>query len=142
MSRSQALSGLSNYYEDYALGDVGAGDRILAKDNGVRRSSGYGHHSGHGGGYGHKYVECCELVVDPLTFFSLLGAIIGGTAFLNTVITMDTMLPQKRRRRKRDTEGRVAADRLGLGDKLADMLNSGRMAKNRGTGVVFQNKFL
>ena len=82
---------------------------------GNRRVSGYGGHGhgGHGGsgygggGYGHsggygggKKLECCELVVDPLTFFSLLGFIAFATAFLNVLVTMNIMM--RRRRRKRD----------------------------------------
>ena len=70
----------------------------------IERSSGYGHsgYGGHGhghGGYGKKKLECCELVVDPLTFAALMAAIIGGTAFLNVVVTM--VLGRKRRRRRR-----------------------------------------
>ncbi len=103
-------------YEDYsnAKYDIGGGGGAGGAYGGgagagyagygnIERSSGYGH-SGHGHhGYGHKKLECCELVVDPLTFASLLASIIGGTAFLNTVVTM--VLGRKRRRRRSNGEG-------------------------------------
>lgn len=46
-----------------------------------------------GGGGG---LECCPLVVDPLTFFALIGFIGAATAFLNTVITMNIMMRKRR----------------------------------------------
>ena len=112
-----------------------------AKSDYVHRhgSTGYGGaSSGHGhSGYGLKRVECCPLVVDPLTVISLLAAIGGATFFLNTVITMDTMLPEvnnPKRKRKRDASGgcsrRVVGEMVGLGAKIADVLSSGRMTIN------------
>lgn len=62
-------------------------------DKSGQHSSGYGGHSGHGGGG----TECCPLVVDPLTLTALLGFIAASTALLNTVITMN--LTGRRRRR-------------------------------------------
>ncbi len=60
--------------------------------------SGYGGSSGYGhGGYGGKK-ECCELVVDPLAFLTMLAFIGAGTAFLNVQITM--ILGRKKRRRR------------------------------------------
>lgn len=64
----------------------------------VRSKSDYYHsgysdyHSGYGGGggghysgsYGHD-LECCPLVVDPLTLIAILGGIAGATVFLNQV---------------------------------------------------------
>ncbi len=81
--------------------------------------SGYGHT---GGGYGHK-AECCELVVDPLLFLSMLGFILFSTYFLNTVITMDTMLPSRRRRR-RSEEGILSYS--AIEDRMLDVVHSGR----------------
>jgi len=52
--------------------------------------------------YGYKTkTECCELVVDPLAFLSLLAGVLGGTAFLNVAITMN--ITMRRRRRKRSS---------------------------------------
>ncbi len=109
----------------YAGGSDGYGDAAGYGGGGgynIERSSGYGH-SGHGhGGYGHKKLECCELVVDPLTFASLLAGILGGTAFLNVVITM--VLGRKRRRRRSFSD----SDSVGDGSvkqQLFDVFNLG-----------------
>ena len=48
-----------------------------------------------------KKDKCCPIVVDPLTFTALLGAIAAATAFLNTLITMNIT----KRRRKRAAVG-------------------------------------
>ena len=70
-----------------------------SSDVGAYGHHGYGHHSG----YGHKKkIECCPLVVDPLTLASFLGAIVGGTLFLNMLIANEIMMG-RRRRRKRQT---------------------------------------
>ena len=70
-------------------------------------SSGYGDS-------GHK--DCCELVVDPLTFFSLLAAIVGGTAFLNVVVTM-VLGGRKRKKRSAVTT---------LSENFMDTIHAGR----------------
>ncbi len=49
------------------------------------------------------YLECCPIVVDPLLFTTLFCSIIGGTMFLNTLITMN--IGKKRRRRRRSECG-------------------------------------
>jgi len=78
--------------------------------------SGYGGHSG--GGYGgKKKIECCELVVDPLAFLSLLGGIFGGTAFLNVAITMNI-----RRRRRRSERVFYPTPRIFSSDVLKGRL--------------------
>ncbi len=82
--------------------------------------SGYGHS---GGGHGHKEA-CCDLVVDPLLFLTLLGFIFFATYFLNTVITMDTMLPPSRRRRRRSEEGILSYS--SIEDRILDVVHSGR----------------
>jgi len=87
-------------YDDYGTGlriaggsGGGAGGGGHAAVNRIAEDrSGYGH-----GHYGK--IECCDLVVDPLTFLALLGGIAGGTAFLNVAITMNI---NKRRRRRRN----------------------------------------
>ena len=68
--------------------------------------SGYGH-SGHSG-YGHHgkshKVDCCPIVVDPLVLTGILGAIAAGTAFFNTLITMNITKKRRRRRRREGVE--------------------------------------
>ena len=78
------------------------------------RLSGYGHH----GAY-NEVKDCCELVVDPLTFAALMAAILGGTAFLNTLITMN-LGRRKRRRRRRSSSSSM----------MGDLLNSGIARRN------------
>ncbi len=131
-------------YEDYGGGGVGGNAGVgvgvgvggnsfterssrIHKDeyglSGYGGSSGYGTHSGYGGGGGHggydKPKECCELVVDPLTFATLMAAIIGGTAFLNVVVTM--VLGRKRRRRRSDGGGGGA-----ISESILDTFHAGR----------------
>ncbi len=104
--------------------------------------SSYGHSSqGHHGG---GYKECCPLVVDPLTFFSLLAAIAGSTAFLNTIITMAPAPFGGGKRRKRSDGGGGGGeddedDDLGVvevdestfyREKLVDVINAGRREKS------------
>ena len=115
--RNTAYAAYDDYdggvYNSYNQGGVG-GAGVGAGGAGavIERSSGYGHHhSGHG--YGHKKLECCELVVDPLTFATLLAGIIGGTAFLNVVVTM--VLGRKRRRRRSDGVSEEVFDIFHLG---------------------------
>ena len=112
MVRALHSGGVTASYGDYeyVLGDVGsvagvaaAGGPSISRAGSGYGHSGYGHSGGGHSGYGHKKkVECCELVVDPLTFASLLASIGGATAFLNVVITMANLpaaAPLKRRRR-------------------------------------------
>ncbi len=98
---------------------------------------GYGHHHGgggyeddhshpHVGGYGayNEKKDCCELVVDPLTFALLAAAIVGGTAFLNTLISMN--LGRKRRRRRSGGDDPASL----LEAAIADSLLEGRALKS------------
>ena len=73
--------------------------------SGFDHHSGYGHssydhsgydHSSYGGGYV-DYKECCPLVVDNLTFVSLIGFIILATYFLRQAILLNIMGRRKRR---------------------------------------------
>jgi len=101
---------------DYEVGNTGA--------NAVRRG-GYGHSSyGSSGSYGHKKFECCELVVDPLAFLSILGGIAGGTAFLNVAITMN--ITMRRRRRKRQAADKHAGN---VTEYFGDAVMQGRPRK-------------
>ena len=96
-SASEVVSKRSEYYPQSAnYYGANTGSRADVTSYGVggttyHVSTGYGHDD-----HGHK--ECCELVVDPLSFAALLAFIIGGTAFLNTVVTM--VLGRKKRRRR------------------------------------------
>ena len=58
--------------------------------------SGYDHSSYGGGGYV-DYKECCPLVIDNLTFVSLIGFIILATYFLRQAILLNIMGRRKRR---------------------------------------------
>jgi len=137
------LSGLVEY-ADYLSGPELETNDILrdrSSSNVVHgRTSGYGHghrdhgHSGHGhsghGGHGHDsfYVmkkECCELVVDPLAFLSLLAGIAGGTAFLNVAITMNIA---KRRRRRRSSPASASGN--SLNESLMILVKQGRRKWN------------
>jgi len=115
--------GLSDYgdYEDAIL------DKLSSKH-------GYGHHSGyghghHGSDYGHAvhyhddHKECCPLVVDPLALISILGLLLGGTAFLNVAITMN--ITMRRRRKKRSSPNVVSSS-----SDLADAFHSGRTVRD------------
>ena len=70
---------------------------LRSKRDDFHHSSGYGHSS-----YGHSShgLECCPLVVDTLTLYTLLGAIGIATFFLNNVI-MDTLMAAGTKRRRR-----------------------------------------
>ena len=129
---------LVNYdYEEYSspggatvldvLSDAG-GSRASSKSGGYHSHhsshSGYGsHHSGYGHHESSSVKECCELVVDPLTFAGLLGMIGLGTVFLNTAITMNIMGKKKRKRRSSS----IWLDPIqeALRPKLADTLLKG-----------------
>jgi len=52
--------------------------------------------------YQMEKLECCELVVDPLSYFAILGLLFGATAFLNVAITMN--IGRRRRRRSSASE--------------------------------------
>ena len=69
---------------------------------------------GGGGGY-NPDKDCCELVVDPLTFATLMAFILGGTAFLNTLITMNIGRRRRRRRRRKRRRKRSAVEGLWSG---------------------------
>ncbi len=104
-------TGYANYDYDDGGGYGGGGGANSRAHQPVHQAierSGYGH-SGHG--HGHKYLECCELVVDPLTFASLLASILGGTLFLNVQITM--ILGRKRRKRSYQQESVMDVVNLG-----------------------------
>ena len=63
--------------------------------SGSEKSDTYGSLSSYGGG------SCCEGVIDPLTFISLLAFLGLATYFLNELIAMSNLMMA--RRRKRDT---------------------------------------
>ncbi len=122
-SASEVVSKRSEYYPQSAnYYGANTGSRADVTSYGVggttyHVSTGYGHDD-----HGHK--ECCELVVDPLSFAALLAFIIGGTAFLNTVVTM--VLGRKKRRR------RAAAAASGEdGGDLAEYLDVMKLGERR-----------
>ena len=59
--------------------------------------SGYGNHGSFSGGG----MECCPLVVDPLTFAALTGFIGLATYFLERYIAMSMLMMARKKRRKR-----------------------------------------
>lgn len=68
--------------------------------------SDHSYETSYSSGYGH--LECCPLVVDPLTVTALLGFIAGGTALLNSVITTTIMpTPRKRKRSSTSIDGMI-----------------------------------
>lgn len=73
--------------------------------------------SAHGG----YKLECCPLVVDPLTFVGLLGFVAAATAFLNTVITMNIMMAVVKRSRKR------SMTQVHLWDKIGNIVTQGKV---------------
>ena len=68
--------------------------------------SGYGgDHSGYGGGHHGSYSsfgDCCPLVVDPLTYFALLGFLGAAVYFFQVLIEMSMLMMRRKRRRKRE----------------------------------------
>ena len=78
------LSGSGYDYPDYGPSSLGYKSSVSSG------STGY-----------NKEPECCPLVVDPLTFFTLLGFLAGATYFLNVLITMNIM-PRRRRRESKE----------------------------------------
>ncbi len=83
---------LDKSYDPYGYGHGGgAHTTVIHHDNGGYPPLGDYH------AVDKEYTECCEVVVDPLTFYSLLAAIVGAAAFLRVLITMT--LGRKRRRR-------------------------------------------
>ncbi len=72
------------------------------------------YHASEDHGSGGKH--CCELVVDPLSVVALFAAILVGTAFLNTVITM--VLGRRKRRRRRGADTYQIFDAINLGKRL------------------------
>ncbi len=115
-------------YEDYGYADLNSPANSLR-----RSSSGYGgghsgyggghsgYGGGHSGGYGKKKLKCCELVVDPLTFASILAFIGFSTFFLNTVITMDPDLPPDGRKKRSSSR-----TRLFHREELLDVIEAGK----------------
>ena len=72
-------------------------------------SSGYRDLASRGSGYAEDHYgsysgggDCCPLVVDPLTYASLLGFIALATYFLNVLIAMSMLMMRRKRRRKRE----------------------------------------
>ena len=59
--------------------------------------SGYGNHGSFSGGG----MDCCPLVVDPLTFAALTGFIGLATYFLERYIAMSMLMMARKKRRKR-----------------------------------------
>ena len=84
-----------------------SGNRDLASLGSGYAGDHYGSYSGGGG-------DCCPLVVDPLTYASLLGFIALATYFLNVLIAMSMLMMRRKRRRKRETDFRtfLAVDTL------------------------------
>ena len=78
-------------------------------------------------------------MVDPLTLFSLLGAIVGGTVFLNNLIAENIM---GKRRRKRSSTSRFQngtadeswSDPSSFGELMEDIFVGGKR-----TTFLFQN---
>ena len=94
------------YRQSYRDSDNRRYDSYDYEDDGYGKSGGYGHSEYGSFGYGHKHkLQCCPLVVDPLTFTALLGAIAAATVFLNTLITMNIMAAGRRKRTKRSKTG-------------------------------------
>ena len=83
---------------------------------GYQASSGYGH--GHGG---HKNIECCPQVVDPLTVAAFLGLIGAITAFLSNFIAT-ALVPMKIVGRKKRAAN--------LWEKVKDGFQEGKQSKN------------
>ena len=113
-----------DYDDYYGVGGVGVGGVATGR---VDRSGDAIYVSEHSGGGGEKGADCCELVVDPLTFVSILSAILAGTAFLNVLITMN--IGRKRRRRRRRDLDDLSAGGGGDSSFLFDVLNQGRAHK-------------
>ena len=63
------------------------------------RSDQNGHIDGSLSGHGYSKLNCCPLVVHPLTLTALLSLIFGGTFFLNLVIT-GTLNPGGKRKKR------------------------------------------
>jgi len=81
----------------------------------------YGHARGHSS-YGHDHhdvKECCPLVVDPLSLFSILGLLFGGTAFLNIAITMNITMRRRKRRSSSATSSSPAVEIFHSGRTLS-----------------------
>ena len=77
----------SGHYESSGYKDLASLGSGYAGDH-------YGSYSGGG--------DCCPLVVDPLTYASLLGFIALATYFLNVLIAMSMLMMRRKRRRKRE----------------------------------------
>ena len=87
------------YNSGYGGVPSGYGYQSNSRFGGYSSGSGSGSgHSGSGGGGGGQ--DCCPLVVDPLTLFTLIAFIAGATYFLNLAITMN--ITGRKKRKKRD----------------------------------------
>ena len=73
-------------------------------------------HSGYGGESIYP-LQCCPLVVDPLTVAAIVGLIGFGTFFLNTLITMNIMTVVPRRKR---------SDVISWGQKVLTWIHVGK----------------
>ncbi len=125
--------------------DTSEAAKAYARATGYGRSSGYGtsgygqddgyggyqydEHRDHSSGYGYsqKKVECCELVVDPLSLLALLGFIAFATAFFNVLITMNIGKKRRKRSEEMGIEPQPDMKSQTLGAVFGDILLSGRM---------------
>lgn len=117
----------AEYEDDYSQPIVdrntGYTNRV-SEPNGVRRSDhyggyGYGHH-GHGHGY---KLECCPLVVDPLTLAAILGFLAAATALLALVISASL----GRRKKRSDDKIMTVLDMRDMWiNRIFDLVHHGR----------------
>ena len=106
--------------EEYSIKTFGDNNYIPKTFSGGHyRSSGYRDLASRGSGYDRDHYgsysgggDCCPLVVDPLTYASLLGFIALATYFLNVLIAMSMLMMRRKRRRKRDFETFLPVDTL------------------------------
>ena len=82
-----------NNYELYGENTNSHNNRIGNYGDNSRIDA-YGAHNGYGG-------DCCDLVVDPLTFIALVGFIALATYFLQQFIEMSMLEMMRRKKRKR-----------------------------------------
>ncbi len=125
-------TGASNKYSYERKADYGYSTGYGGGGGGGDHSGyggGYDDHGGYSSGYGKKKIECCPLVVDPLTLLALLGSIAAATAFFNVLITMN-IVGKKRRRKRSGQKGIEPQPDMRwqtLGTIVGDILLSGRM---------------
>ena len=108
-------------YIDTGIAEVSSYDTHHNTEHHGGYTSGYGGHGGHGGhghgGYGK--LECCPLVVDPLTVAALLGTLGLATMILNALISASLG------RRKKRSDGSFVEVQTG-GMWFLDLFHHGR----------------